>query len=224
MTDDMKIPQLTLTTALEGELGVQETVTVKSPVKLEESTLTPEEQAIVDDFAKKIDIKNTNVILLYGSAAQKNVADFSDTALNNVRTKDMGEAGEMLSNLVAELKGFNDETDVKKGIFGIARSYRRHVEILKNNYGKLEASIDSICHSLEQQQTILLKDVAMLDKMYDMNKVYFKELTMYILAGEKKLKEVRDNDLVQLIEKGPLHRQPDGCSSCQRPVQHVRPF
>ena len=99
MTDDMKIPQLTLTPAIEGELGVQETVTVKSPVKLEESTLTPEEQAIVDDFAKKIDIKNTNVILLYGSAAQKNVADFSDTALNNVRTKDMGEAGEMLSSL-----------------------------------------------------------------------------------------------------------------------------
>lgn len=162
--------------------------------------LSEAERKAVSDFVKKIDITDTNAVLQYGASSQKNIADFSGTTLNNIRTKDMGEVGDMLSSLVTELKNF-DYGDEKKGFLGFKRKVANQIASLKAQYSKAEVNVDKISESLEKHQLVLLKDVATLDKMYELNQSYFKELTMYILAGREKLRECREVVLPQLQKK-----------------------
>ena len=169
------------------------------PQALDESSLSDEERKMVNEFAQKIELTSSSVIMQYGSGAQKKIADFSETALGNVRSKDLGEVGEMLAGVVSEPKSFDE--DETKGFFGFFRRGANKINALKAKYSKAEANIERICTALENHQVQLLKDSAMLDKMYEMNKVYFKELSMYILAGKKKLGEVRNTELPQLMEK-----------------------
>ncbi len=170
------------------------------PVQLDESSLTPQERKMVDDFSKTIDVTDSNVILQYGAAAQQKVASFSESALQNVRTKDMGEVGEMLTNLVGQLRTITDEEE-DKGFFSIFRKAGNKVSAMKAKYDKAEVNVEKICSALESHQVTLMKDVATLDELYKLNLTYFKELSMYILAGKKKLEEVRTVELPALQEK-----------------------
>ena len=170
------------------------------PVVLDDSMLTAEEKAAVDNFAKKIDIRDTNQVLQYGAAAQKSVATFSENALSNVRNKDMGEIGEDLSRLVTELKGFG-ALEQPKGLKGLFHKAANPLAVMKAQYSKVETNVDKIAQNLEQHQITLLKDVAMFDQMYELNLKYYKELTMYILAGKKRLNEVRTTELEALRKK-----------------------
>ena len=165
----------------------------------DESSLTPEERRMVDDFASKIDLTNSQMILQYGAGAQKKIADFSETALNNVKTKDLGEIGEMLTNVVTELKSFGEEEE--KGFFGKFKKSADRLNTMKAKYAKAEVNINRITQVLQSHQVTLLKDVAMLDKMYELNKAYFKELSMYILAGKKKLAKIQSEELPALVKK-----------------------
>ncbi len=165
----------------------------------DDSTLTLEERKMVEDFAGQIDLRNSTVVLQYGAGAQKKIADFSETALANVRTKDLGEIGELLSGVVSELRKFDEEED--KGLFGIFKKSGNKIEAMKSKYDKAEVNISKICGVLEEHQIQLLKDTAMLDKMYDLNKNYYKELSMYILAGKKKLDKAKKDELPVLMEK-----------------------
>ncbi len=167
---------------------------------IDEINLTAEEKRMVDEFVKKIEIKNSNSILQFGVGAQKKISDFSETALNNVRTKDLGEIGDMLSSVVHELKNFEDTED-KKGIFGFFKKGKNKISEMKIKYDKVEDNINKMCNNLEKHQIQLLKDIAMLDKMYEINKAYFKELSMYILAGKKKLQKLEQEELPKLQEK-----------------------
>lgn len=181
------------------EVKQEESAPVKDPI--DESTLTDEEKKTVDDFANKIDITESNTVLQYGAAAQKKVADFSDTALGNVRTKDLGEIGDLLSNLVVELKDYDGEGE-KKGFFAsLFDKGEDSVTKFKAKYDKAEANVDKVADMLEQHQITLLKDIALLDELYTRNQQNTKELTMYILAGRKKLKEVKETQLPQLVAK-----------------------
>lgn len=165
-----------------------------------ESNLTPEELKMVEEFSQKIDINNSQAILQYGVGTQKKMADFSETALKNVRTKDLGEVGGMLSSLVTELKSFDIEEN-EKGIKGLFKKSSNRTTALKAKYAKAETNVTAVCEALENHQQLLLKDIALLDKMYDVNLTYFKELSMYILAGKKKLAEIRENDLKAAVER-----------------------
>ena len=165
---------------------------------LDESILSEEEKAQVDAFAKQIDLTNSTVILQYGAGTQKKMADFSETALENVKAKDLGEVGDLLSGVVTELKNFDEEES--KGFFDIFKKTSNKIEAMKAKYAKAETNINEICKVLESYQVQLLKDVAVLDKMYELNLTYFKELSMYILAGKKKLQEVRSTQLKEMIE------------------------
>ena len=167
-----------------------------------EPVLTAEEQKIVDDFAAKIDVENTTQILQYGAGTQKKMADFSDAALANVRTQDLGQVGELLVNVVGELKGLDEEEE--KGLFGFFRKQANKLENMKNRYAKAEVNVEKIADALQQHQVRLMKDSAVLDKMYEQNLAYFKELTMYILAGKKKLEEIRTGKLQELQETAKL--------------------
>ena len=167
---------------------------------IDEINLTAEEKRMVEQFAEKIELKNSNSILQYGVGAQKKISDFSETALNNVRTKDLGEIGDMLSSVVHELKNFEDTED-KKGIFGFFKKGKNKISEMKIKYDKVEDNINKMCNNLEKHQIQLLKDIAMLDKMYEINKAYFKELSMYILAGKKKLQKIEKEELPILQEK-----------------------
>ena len=167
---------------------------------IEEAALTPEEQKMVEEFSKKIDIENTNQVLQYGANTQKKMADFSDAALENVRSQDLGEVGTLLADVVGELKDF-DALEEEKGIFGFFKKQANKLENLKNRYAKAEVNIDKITEALQEHQIRLMKDTAMLDKMYDQNLAYYKELTMYVLAGKARLKEVREGQLKELEEK-----------------------
>lgn len=182
--------------------------TVKQPPEIQEPSLTVEEQKIVDDFASKIELSNSNLILQYGSGAQKKIADFSESALSNVRTKDLGEVGNILSSVVTELKSFEVEEN-EKGFLGFFKRTSNKLTNMKTKYDKAEVNVTKICTILENHQIQLLKDVAMLDKMYDMNKVYFKELSMYILAGKKKLNQVQSVELPKLEEKARISGLPE---------------
>jgi uncharacterized protein YaaN involved in tellurite resistance len=164
------------------------------------SILTAEEQKIVHEFAQKIDITNPNLSTEYGAGAQKNIADFSDAALDSVRTKDLGAVGNMITSLVVELKGFNDEDD-KKGFLGLFKKAGNKIETLRARYDKANANVDKISHELEEHQRTLMKDVVILDQMYDKNLDYYKQLTMYILAGKEKLAQERTTTLIELREK-----------------------
>ena len=152
----------------------------------------------MEEFSRKIDITDSNMVLQYGAAAQKNVAGFSENALSSVRTKDLGEVGKSLSDLVVELKGFGQEEEEKKGLFGLFKKTGNKLEAMKAQYAKVEANVDKIARELEQHQVTLMKDVAMFDQMYELNLKYYKELTMYILAGKRRLAEVRDTELPAL--------------------------
>ena len=169
-------------------------------VKLDESMLTEAERKMVDEFARKIDVTDSSVVLQYGAAAQKNIASFSENALNSVRTKDLGEVGEALSSLVVELKGFGQEED-EGGIFGFFKKKRDKLEAMKASYAKAEVNVDKIVRALENHQVVLMKDIAMLDQMYELNTKYYKELTMYIIAGKKRLEYLRTHDLEDLKQK-----------------------
>ena len=170
------------------------------PVELDDSMLSDAEKKAVDDFAQKINIMDSNMILQYGAAAQKSVAGFSENALATVRTKDLGEIGKSLGELVVELKGFGEEEE-KKGLFGMFKKAGNKLETMKAQYAKVETNVDKIVRELEQHQVTLLKDVAMFDQMYELNLKYYKELTMYILAGKKKLAQVRSGELEELRRK-----------------------
>ena len=189
------IPTLTLDGVEEPAAEVKE-----EPVVVEEPVLTPEEQKVVDEFAEKIDITNSAVVMQYGAGAQKKIANFSDTALANVRTKDLGEVGEEISDLVVELKGF-DVGEEEKGFFGFFKKQANKIEGLKARYDKAEVNVNKIASSLEGHQVQLLKDIIMLDKLYEMNLAYHKELSMYILAGKKRLKLDRETKLEELKAK-----------------------
>ena len=170
--------------------------------------LTPEEQKMVDDFAKQIDLNNTQQLIQYGAGSQKKIAEFSETALGNVRTKDMGEIGQMLTDVVTELKNFEDDEETK-GFFGFFKKSSNKLENLKAKYDKADANIDKIVTAMEAHQITLLKDVAMLDKMYELNLNYFKELSMYILAGKQKLEHAKTVELPELVAKAEASGLPE---------------
>ncbi|MDR3209495.1 MAG: toxic anion resistance protein [Oscillospiraceae bacterium] len=193
-------------------------------VKLDMSQLSESERKIVADFADKIDITDTNAVLTYGAASQRNIADFSETTLNSVKTKDMGEVGHMLSGLVVQLKGFNYGEDEKKGLFGLKKKVQNHIATIKAEYDKVELNVDKIAELLEKHQVTLLKDAAMLDKMYDINQVYFKELTMYILAGKKKLEECRAEALPALQEKARASGLPEDAQAANDYANMINRF
>ena len=176
--------------------------------QLDESILTEEERKMVDDFSRQIDLRNSNGILQYGVGTQKKMADFSENALKNVRTKDLGEVGDLISNLVTELKSFDAE-DEEKGFLGLFRKSGNKITAMKAKYDKAEVNVEKICEVLEKHQMQLMKDVAVLDKMYGLNLTYFKELSMYILAGKKRLEEVRRTELVKLVEKAKKSNLPE---------------
>lgn len=193
-------PSLTLDP--EADAKVVEEAKKATPVTVEDTPLSAEEQKMVDDFAEKIDITNSQMVLQYGAASQKKLSDFSDTALSRVRTKDMGETGKLITDLIGELQGFDaTEESSQKGIFGFFKKKANDLEELKVKYDKADVNVERIKAQLEDHQVVLMKDIAMLDKMYQLNLVYFKELSMYILAGRKKLQQVRDTDLKAAQEK-----------------------
>ncbi len=169
--------------------------------KLELESLTPAEQAAVKEFSEKIDVMNTEQIMNYGSAAQKNISEFSDAALATVRTKDLGEVGNMLGDLVVELKGLNFDAEEKKGIRGLFKKSTQSIASLKAQYDKAELNVDKIVEALEKHEVTLLKDISMMDKMYDKNSEYMKELTMYILAGKLKVQQLREVELPEMVKK-----------------------
>ena len=199
ITFELGVPELTVEPTTEiVEIPEQKDITAHY---LENTKLTEAEQKMVDDFSEKIDLNDSGIVLQYGSAAQKKIADFSDNALEGVRTKDLGEVGNMIIDLVAELKGFNIEPEEKKGFFSIFKKAGSGIAKLKTKYDKAEVNVDRITGVLEDHQNQLLTDIVMLDKMYENNLSYFKELTMYILAGKKKLEQERATTLIELEEK-----------------------
>ena len=213
MSEENMTPELTLTPDLDAAVAQAVPAAPAAPavaqaqpvdrdataVKLDESILSDAERQMVDDFSKKIDITDSAVVLQYGAAAQKNIAAFSESSLNSVRTKDLGEVGDALSSLVVELKSFSEPE--KKGILGWFQKRKNDLEGMKASYAKAETNVDKIVSILEGHQVTLMKDIAMLDQMYELNTKYYKELTMYILAGKKRLEGVRATDLAALKKK-----------------------
>lgn len=190
-------PTLTLD-PFQEEKQAPKPVEKQDPV-MDDAILTPEEKQTVMQFAQQIDLTNSQMILQYGAGTQKKMADFSENALENVRTKDMGEIGELLTGVVKELKDFDEEEE--KGFFGFFKRSGNKVNAMKAKYAKAETNINQIVKVLDSHQVQLLKDVALLDKMYELNLTYFKELTMYILAGKQKLNEVRTTKLAEMIRR-----------------------
>lgn len=206
LTTEENVPELTFETAapsltLEPDAVAEAAVPEVKPVVLDETVLSPEEQKQVDEFSEKIDISNSTTVLQYGSAAQKKIASFSDTALSNVRTKDLGQIGDQIIGLVTELKNFDATDEEKGGIFGFFKKQGNKIDAVKMKYDKAENSVNKIAESLEAHQIQLMKDIVTLDKLYEMNLAYHKELSMYIIAGKKKLKKERETTLVALKEK-----------------------
>ncbi len=192
-------------------------------IKLDESALSEEERKVVDEFSKKIDISNSSLVLQYGAAAQKNIASFSENALASVRTKDLGAIGDDLSKLVIELKDFDAEEE-KKGFLGLFKKQVDVLENLKTKYASAEKNVDKIVRALEAHQITLMKDVAMLDQMYALNEKYYKELTMYIVAGKKRLADVRANELEELRKKAEASNSPDAAQEYNDYVNLINRF
>ena len=186
----------------------------KNEPALDESILTDEERKMVDAFAQQIDLTDSAMVLQYGAGTQKKMADFSEDALDNVRSKDLGEVGGLLSDVVTELKGF-DEDEEKGGIFGIFKKASNKIESMKAKYAKAEANVNEIVKVLEKHQVQLMKDTALLDKMYELNLTYFKELSMYILAGKKKLAEVRGTQLKELLSRANVSGLPEDAQAAK---------
>ena len=203
MTQDIKdmqtSPSLTLDPFKEDTAPQAPVPAAQEEPVMDDSVLSDEERKMAEQFAQQIDLTDSSMILQYGAGTQKKMADFSESALENVRTKDLGEVGNLLSSVVQELKNFDE--DEEKGFFGFFKKQANKIQNLKAKYAKAEANINEICKVLENHQVQLMKDIALLDKMYDLNLTYFKELTMYILAGKKKLREVREGELQMLVAK-----------------------
>ena len=211
---EMEGPSLTLEPDLGEFEKKEEPVKVEQPQPEEAPALTLAEQQMVNEFAAKIDIENTNQILQYGAGTQKKMADFSDTALENVKMQDLGEIGDLITNVVGELRDFDAQDDGGR-FFGFFKKQSSKIENLKNKYDKAEVSIEKITDSLQQHQVRLLKDSAMLDKMYEQNLNYFKELTMYILAGKKKLEETRNGKFAELKNKAMMSGLPEDAQAAR---------
>lgn len=207
------IPSLTLDTAPPTAAAVEEAPEVVEEVveevkeekpsiaKVELSSLSPAEQNAVTEFSKQIDITNTEQIMNYGAKAQKNISEFSEAALNSVKTKDLGEVGGMLSSLVVELKGFNFEKEEKKGLLGLFKKAENNIASLKTQYDKAEVNVEKIVEELEKHEVVLMKDISLMDKMYDRNEEYMKELTMYIIAGKLRIEQLRAEELPKYKQK-----------------------
>ena len=211
--DAAPAPSLTLDPAADEK--VVEEAKKAEPVKVEDTPLSPEEQKMVDDFAEKIDITNSQMVLQYGAASQKKLSDFSETALSRVKTKDMGETGDLITGLIAELQGFDANAEQPKGIFGFFKKASNNIEQLKTRYESADKNVERIRAQLEDHQVTLMKDITMLDKMYQLNLVYFKELTMYILAGKKKLAAVRAGELKAAQEKAQRTQLPEDAQAAR---------
>ncbi|MBQ5870588.1 MAG: toxic anion resistance protein [Lachnospiraceae bacterium] len=205
-------PVLTLEPFKEEETAVQ--VVEEKEVVVEEPVLTPEEQAAVTAFANQIDLTNSNMILQYGAGTQKKMADFSENALDKVRSKDLGEVGALLTDVVAELKDF-DVDEEEKGFFGLFKKTTNKLEKMKLQYAKAETNINQITNVLESHQVQLMKDISVLDKMYELNLTYFKELSMYILAGKQKLEDVQNGELQSLIQKAQISGLPEDAQAAR---------
>ena len=190
----------------------QNPIEEKEEVKFDDSSLTEEEKKMVDEFAKQIDIMETSTIIQYGAGAQNKVADFSENALKNVKTKDLGDVGDMMSELIGELKGFEIEEE-DNGIFGFFKKQANKVSNLKTRYDSAAKNVDKIAKALEDHQIVLMKDIALLDQLYEKNLVNFKELTMYILAGQKRLEEIKNNDLPKALKKAEESGLPEDAQS-----------
>ena len=220
--DQQVKPQLTLTPSLDDapvpELVAQPAATVpaapeQATPQLDDSMLTDEEKQMVDSFAQQIDVRDSAMVLQYGAGAQKKMADFSETALSGVRTKDLGEVGELITDVVTELRSF-DATE-EKGLFGFFKKGASKVNALRTRYDKAEANVNKIVEALKGHQMTLMKDAATLDKMYELNLTFFKELTMYLLAGKKKLAEVRSVDLAKLTEQARISGRAEDAQAAQ---------
>lgn len=208
-----ELPTLTLSPTQTVENTVQEVAEdVKAAADLDESHLSEAERKLISDFSSKIDLSDSMMVLQYGAAAQQKIAGFSDSALQNIRTKDLGEVGNMITDLVGQLKGFDASEEVK-GIRGLFKRTGNKLDALKSKYDKAEVSIEKICGVLEGHQVQLLKDVAMLDKLYEMNLVNFKELSLYIIAGKKRLEEARTTTLAEFVERAQRTKLPEDAQS-----------
>lgn len=217
------VPQLTLTQV--DEVEVKPTLVEEKPdalVATAEDLLSDAEKAQVDEFSRQIDVTNASQVLTYGSGAQKKMADFSQTALEKVRTKDLDEVGDLISGVVGELRGF--EVEDEKGFLGFFRRGANKVENLKNKYDKAENNVNKIVASLQEQQISLMKDTKILDKLYDLNLTYYKELTMYILAGKKRLAEVKEKDLEELKAKALASGRTEDAEAVQKLTSSIDRF
>lgn len=198
--EENKMPTLTLDPFNEAEVQKEvkkEEVTQESD--LDEAKLSPEEKQLVNDFSEKIDITNSQMVLQYGASAQTKISNFSESTLDKVRTKDLGEVGDMVSSLIGELKSFDVDEQEKKGVFGFLKKSKNKVDEIKAKYTKVVSNVEKITHTLEKHQVTLLKDIAMLDQMYELNMSNYKELTLYILAGKKKLEKAKNEELPKLV-------------------------
>ncbi len=217
--NDLPVPSLTLEPNLDesGAIELVEETTVETEpapkAELDESALSPEEKAMVENFSQQIDLSDSNMIVQYGAGAQKKMADFSESALKSVRTQELGEVGALLTEVVGELKNFDAEDE--KGIFGFFKRGVNKVQALRVKYDKAEKNVERVVKALKDNQMRLMKDNATLDKMYDMNIVYFKELTMYILAGKKKLAEVQNTELPALVAKAEETGRPEDAQAAR---------
>lgn len=209
--EEQTVPTLVFGVAEEEK---QQAVPVKpQEEQLDDSVLNEQEKKMVEEFSQQIDLHNSNAILQYGVGTQKKMADFSGSALENVKTKDLGEVGDMLSGVVTELREF--DAGEEKGVFGFFKKSANKLEAMKVKYGRAEANVNKICQALENHQVQLLKDIAVLDKMYELNLAYFKELTMYILAGKKKLNACRNEELPQLVTKAKKSGLPEDAQAAK---------
>lgn len=213
--DATAMPSLTLEVEQPKEEAKPEPAPAPDPLAEEAAKLSPEEQKMVEDFAARIDVANSQMVLQYGAATQKKVGDFSEAALDKVRTRDLGEVGEALASLVGELKNFDAEEEESKGFFGFFKKAGNNIDQLKTRYARAETNVERIESMLEAHQVQLLKDIALMDKMYQMNMLYFKELTMYILAGKKKLAQVRANELQQAMDKAKASGLPEDAQAAR---------
>lgn len=212
--DAAPAPSLTLDPAADEAVVAE--AKKPTPAKVEDTPLSPGEQQMVNEFAKKIDITNSQMVLQYGAASQKKLSDFSDNALSRVKTKDMGETGELITDLITELKGFDATEKEDRGFFGnLFRKTQYNIESMKTRYEKADVNVERIKAQLEDHQVVLMKDITMLDKMYQLNLVYFKELTMYILAGKKKLEEVRNGELKEANAKAQRTQLPEDAQAAR---------
>ena len=182
---------------------------------LDMQSFSEEEQKMIDDFSEKIDVRDSNLVFSYGAAAQQNISQFSDAALKNVQTKDLDEVGNMIANLVVELKNFDTDDEEKGGLFGLFKKKARNLEVMKAQYDKTEINVNKITEGLEQHQIQLLKDIAMLDKLYDQNLSYFKELSMYIVAGKKRLEEFRNTEVQAARDKAEATKLPEDAQAAK---------